>query len=502
VRILSNHEVIVLGQRSRRPRGNDFMTGYLLYDNRTWVAGSGTDWGLKVANGTLALKEDVQKAFLGYCRATADGVPPRGFGSALGGFPTISMLGYVVCVTLELDDLHGRPSWAVIGFCFEEPTDLLFTVRQFDFIRSAREIVQGDSPPASIVLQDRTELTQPMSDNLPYPGSDSPVVRFQRDESPRHVEQLIVRSCELGAFPSAVLGVTARADIDSSVLGRYKLVYSLSDEAVAMNRYHMLRSEVAADTRLAAERGKAKMAVISEARAQEAAPDVQSRSASAMVSHVVMFFILVVSLSTIVPQKSRNMNLRTERAVASMQRSASIAGRGTIDRGADFRYVGPAERFDSTRGETSESPVNEVDARRERLLLARLSVIVRCFDALDPKDLLAARRRVLRWPEEDSHHDRNQALGKAFEHLLTTRLLVTGHVGDSLAYFTRDSGKVLPPAEQLRGIRSVLSLWRRNQEDCALISSSLGSRFDREEVLLRQWCDAAEQLATLADEEF
>jgi hypothetical protein len=480
------------------------VTEYLLYDNRTWMPGTGPDWKLKATTGRLASLEDVQAAFLDYCHATADQASLRNFDAALGGFAIHSASGYVLCVTLETNDHYGRPSWALVGFYFEQSAELLSALQQYDVISSARAIAAAQPSPATFVFRSIEPATEDAPTCTAAPLGNDGIAVFRGAESISNVIHLLLQACKRGLAPPSILGITALQSISGTVLARYSLVYC-RDGGLAS----VLRERAAASVTAVAHPALPSMELaISEEGESELKPPrdggegLRERKAKRpMAALLVLFLVLAILASADSRRRALvPINFRTESATPQQQKGAPTGSiPQVVDRRLSLDRTPPDRGVTASSEEPRSAPARDLDGRAQMRLLARLNAIVRRFETLEPDELLSLSQTLSRC-EDCTGRAGQKALNRALRNVAATRALVAGHIGDSVAYYTRDSGRSLPPAARLRGIRVVLDSWSRNQEDCSVLVSEFQSQ--EHLSLVRQWCDATEQLAALAEEEF
>ena len=221
---------------------------YLLYDNRTRGA-SGRDWGLKVATGALADNRRVRGLFVDYCRRSFDtrvsGL--RDFDTALGGFP-VSSGAYLLCVTLETRDWHGRPACGFVGILCPGRERLRSLLADADPLATARAVYESETPPADLEPRGRPfhhPEEGPTSARMARDDAGSSFARFERGQSPRTAAAILWRRARpKGELPS-ILGIatwTSRARRDSA--DRISFYQNLPAELAARETVDLLADEV------------------------------------------------------------------------------------------------------------------------------------------------------------------------------------------------------------------------------------------------------------------
>lgn len=157
---------------------------YFLYDNCTRGPG-GYDWGLKRATGQLQQNQAAKEKFVKYTRDSfgTRGLP-SGFGAALGCIP-LDGGGYLLCVTLEIQDKFQRPSCAFVGIHCRDASALKTLLTQGDPVLSAKGLSEGTA----------------VRSNTGRPSS-------HQGASPSSVTKILLEHIEKGGRPPSILGIT------------------------------------------------------------------------------------------------------------------------------------------------------------------------------------------------------------------------------------------------------------------------------------------------------
>jgi hypothetical protein len=196
---------------------------YFLHDNRTWIAGTGRDWAIKAATGPLATRSDLRSAFARYCSAlpSEQGVL-SGFGQAMGGVGSKTDGGYLLCVTLEVPDSFGRPSWATYGlWCPEGAT--LEHVLHADPVASVHAVAGMEPPPATIALKPGRFSLLP---RRRPDAANAAVHAFDHRSSIPNVMSILLGALRGRTPLPDILGITASSRL--TALGKnFPLVYCL-----------------------------------------------------------------------------------------------------------------------------------------------------------------------------------------------------------------------------------------------------------------------------------
>jgi hypothetical protein len=196
---------------------------YFLHDNRTWIAGTGRDWAIKAATGPLATRSDLRSAFVRYCSAlpSEQGIL-SGFGQAMGGIGSKTEGGYLLCVTLEVPDSFGRPSWATYGlWCPDGAT--LEHVLHSDPVASAHAVAGTEPPPVRIALKPGGFSLLPRRRPDATTGA---VHAFDHRSSIRNVMSILLGALRSRTPLPDILGITASSRL--TALGQsFALIYCL-----------------------------------------------------------------------------------------------------------------------------------------------------------------------------------------------------------------------------------------------------------------------------------
>lgn len=211
---------------------------YFVYDNRTWTARIGRDWGTKAATGALAGNDDLRVLFERYCaRHSGDRGYVGGFGEALGGLRSPDGNGYLLCVTVETPDSFGRPSWAVYGlWCPDVQT--LESALASDVVGAAQAAVRAASQPSTIVVTESLPLPAPLRIT-----AGTPVFRrFNAQTALTEARALLLGGIRQQHALPAILGITGSSRLDE--LGKdFEVVYSHPLDDRARLLFEQLRCE-------------------------------------------------------------------------------------------------------------------------------------------------------------------------------------------------------------------------------------------------------------------
>ena len=187
---------------------------YLLYDNRT-PGPSGHDWGLKVATGALEKNRHIRRLFVEYCRRSFNTrvQTPRNFGAALGGIP-IKSDGYLLCVTLELQDRFHRPACGFVGIYCSGRAMLRSLLENADPMAMARSVYENDGLPTHIGLRGssllRARTVRACPARSPASHSSGPGLGpFKPNESPGIVADFLRQCSSTRVRLPAILGIAS-----------------------------------------------------------------------------------------------------------------------------------------------------------------------------------------------------------------------------------------------------------------------------------------------------
>lgn len=200
------------------------MYDYFLYDNRTLGPG-GYDWNIKAATGPLQDDTVTREKFAEYRRhslGTRAGTLCN-FGAALGG---IRLKGgeYLLCVTLEIQDRHERPSSAFIGIYCPNADALRSLLTKGDPLLIARRVYAG-TPPPQLTLEG-----SPLSaaGGQTTAGSTREGLHpFQADSSPGNVAAILLNHLAKGGALPSILGITVWNANTRHLLGNYQFAFCL-----------------------------------------------------------------------------------------------------------------------------------------------------------------------------------------------------------------------------------------------------------------------------------
>lgn len=194
---------------------------YFLYDNLTWSAQWGRDWGIKAATGILATRPDLKTDFNRYCGA----MPGErgllgGFGASIGGIRSHTRSGYLLCVAAESTDSFGRPSWAVVGLWCPD-TATLESVLNADPIGSVKAILGTPKPPAKLNIRPGGTI-QPRR----HRQSRATFHRFQSEASVAEVISILLGAIQSKSTLPNILGITATSRLTAAAQAGFQRVYS------------------------------------------------------------------------------------------------------------------------------------------------------------------------------------------------------------------------------------------------------------------------------------
>jgi len=194
---------------------------YFLYDNRTWVAAIGRDWGIKAATGALTARPDLRSMFERYCTALpGDFGQLSGFEQALGGIRPPNGDGYLLCLTVETTDSFGRPSWAIYGLWCPN-TKILESVLAGNLLSSGQAALRVETPPATFALKSFGLSLKP---GRCLRRENPAFIRFDRKSSVSDVISLLVGAIRHKDQLPDVLGITASSRL--SLLGQqFRVIY-------------------------------------------------------------------------------------------------------------------------------------------------------------------------------------------------------------------------------------------------------------------------------------
>lgn len=480
------------------------ITDYLLYDNRTWAPGINNDWGLKAATGLLQGNEALKKDFLRYCSASASQGGLYGFHSALGGLRARSgpSNGYLLCVTVETPDLHGRPSWAVLGFWLENPESLNRALREVDLVAVARSISDSETKPSEARLDPGRAPSRGWepgdSFRLSQSGSAPTLDRFIPNQSVHQVKELLLARQAQGLRVPNILGIAAFRRPDPGSFSAFDLVLCKPiDESGESNLSRVLD--------LQREQLQSALSSASPPRdSQRSGPPSprhppghvepprtppqsrrSHRDGRILLVIAVVGALLVGLLVFAPPQRPTESSGDEEPPPHSLPE--------------ETRHTREEEGDSAPPGRESPPPP-EVPPNSGPTPLDRVEAIAGRFSRLQPKDLESTRAFQLAQgvPVAEKFQTHRQRVRQSFEQLLSTRTMATGDVGDTLAYFVRGSGRDLPSIDRMNGVRRILSDWLPNAPDCSILQNAFGFEFEEEDSELNEWCSASEELAALA----
>ncbi|HEY0141358.1 MAG TPA: hypothetical protein VGF48_10715 [Thermoanaerobaculia bacterium] len=210
---------------------------YLVYDNRTWTAGIGRDWGVKNATGALSGRDDLRWLFERYCGLlSGDRGYLGGFDRALGGVRPRNGNGYLLCVTVETPDAFGRPSWAVYGLWCPDPQSLE-SVLATDVVGAVQSAVRSSSPESSIVLT----APAPMPAPLRFVAATPVYRRFGAQKTLAEVRALLLGAIRQRRELPTILGITASSRL-AAAGEEFDVVYCHPADERAQQAFDELRS--------------------------------------------------------------------------------------------------------------------------------------------------------------------------------------------------------------------------------------------------------------------
>jgi hypothetical protein len=195
---------------------------FLLYDNHTLGLG-GRDWAVKAATGQLRDDGAANQKFVDYCRHSFDtrlGMPSN-FGAALGGIPLKSG-GYLLCVTLETQDLHQRPSCAFVGIHCPQMSALRNLLTLGNPVLSAKNI--SDGAPGNLELTGAPLVANGL---LPEGGRRAGLYQFHQGSTPVNAAEILLKHIEKGTRLPSILGITLWNGNRSQLLRGYDFTFCL-----------------------------------------------------------------------------------------------------------------------------------------------------------------------------------------------------------------------------------------------------------------------------------
>jgi hypothetical protein len=441
---------------------------YFLYDNCTWSARWGRDWGLKAATGVLAGRHDLKEWFDRYCGLlpSAQG-QLRDFGEAIGGVRPPDRKGYLVCVTLECSDSFGRPSWAVIGLWCPDPATLM-KLLCCDLFPAARGLIGSEALPDTVeVPANRADLPQPLRRTSTEPAFH----RFQGRATVQEVLALLLGALQRKALLPNVLGITATARFAAVQQAGFEVAYChpMNEQAeLALDRIlsppDTVEEELPPPIRVALRHpGRRAPGIAPNPRPVEE----KSWSPFSFLLSGVAVALLLVAVFLIwgddVPDVAQDID-----GPAPLLEAGSGTQEGVPAAAADFEVL-----------KKVESHLVEIKDLEEKDLLDSAA-----FQA-------AATLEVL--PE---HEEERRRVRKAFENLLAIQDQMVGRQG--VAYYYEEEGKDLEPALRAQKITSILHKAPLGQEDCAVLKRAFGFEFEDPHSIVSRWCVALEKLEDTA----
>lgn len=454
---------------------------YFLYDNRTWSAQWGRDWGLKAATGGLAARSDLKAAFGRYCGALP-GMQGQlgGFAVAIGGVRPPTGEGYLLCVTLEGSDSFGRPSWSVCGLWCPHRATLAEVLAAGEPIGSIRALLGNEIPPKSIEIR---AAKSPAPSKKRWRASEGPPLfrRFVPGETEREATSLLLGAAEGRGILPNVLGITASSRLAAIEREGFDVVYCLPmDDLAERALKHRLGQQEPEERDEPAERRE-------DAPPEEppsepprfdrpfGMPDsspIPPPPRPAERSALVRFwpFGLVIAVAA-------GAFLLLEPVTKAIDRRAVPP---VEDRGPETNGLSPPEE------PSVETVLQEVGER-----------LGEC-KRLSPEELrgsrgfeVAATLEVL--PE---YKERRAHVQRAYSALLEIReRMVKRQVRKNyVAYYYDESGKGTEPAKKLAKIAEILREASLGGEECRILEEAFGFEAQDRSSALRQWCDTLRRL--------
>jgi hypothetical protein len=442
---------------------------YFLYDNQTWSALSGRDWGLKAATGILATRVDLKSDFSRYC-GTTPGERNRldGFGEALGGFRPGIGTGYMLCVTLESSDPYGRPAWAVVGLWCPGHA-VLRNVLTGDLIGAAKDVLRAPSPPPAISVKGGFS-TEHASRRT---STGTTFHHFASGATVREVSSILLGAIQSGTVLPNVLGITGKSPLPALAQAGFDRVYCCPmDESAERVLARQLSPPDLQDLEIGPLAVETKV-LVSDARPAyrlEASP--QGFFWPAVWTVSVVAAILALSLSDVVH------DLRVRNSAAPV-RHPSVS--------TDVLSAAPSV------AQTDRGPEVALDGIRRSL---------EEFRALDPNALrnsrgfrIAATVAVI--PEQ--HDEDRLRVQAAYETLLEVRERMIKRPNTYVAYYyeppTTGPGK-LSATTRLTKIVRILKEKPLGQEACNSLRYAFLFEFEPRNSEVRRWCEASLRLET------
>jgi hypothetical protein len=473
---------------------------YLLYDNRS-RASWGRDWGLKAATGALAERQDVQQKFVDYCKLSFETGRNRlaDFGWAVGGFRTPDRKGYVLCVTVEVEDRAGRPTVAFVGLYHGDIAVFQRSLAEVDLQATARAILEPDEPPAVCTPRLRGAVDGPEHVGSRELVEDlrrrSPVgfllAAFQPEESP---------SAVLGYFqdcaqsfrqpPSNVLGVTSLVRPQELRQSGHTIVYCHPAPGNHMAREALARYLAEQDEKLPQRptpeplyEPSLPQGAVWPAPGGGIYPGQRRRPAwSPLLIGLMSLLVVMVLLAA---------GWALLRPPVPNGQPETTAGELPPSTEGDL----PAETQSSDV--PIEPPVPLLTSGTDEELLRVIEAQIQRFRDLDPGEL--GRHRVhqilTEVPLAPAYQARRQFLLRDIEVRLPG--VREKFLGLNLEYYFEERGKDFPVADRVNAIRTALAAAELDGAGCQDLEVAFGFAFRSESGPLRRWCAALRDFEAL-----
>lgn len=470
---------------------------YLLYDNRS-RASWGHDWGLKAATGALVKRQDLQQQFVDYCKLSFETGRNRlaDFGWALGGFRTPDGRGYVVCVTVEVEDRAGRPTVAFLGFyCGDLPT-FRWYLTEMDFHATARVILERDEPPAARMPQPRNvadgssmELVEELRRRAPV---NFLLAAFEPEKSPAAVLGYFVDCARsLPQPPSNVLGITSLIRPQELRQAGHTVVYchpapgnQMSHEALAR---HLAEQEKKPPQRWRREPHSMNEPRHEASPRQQAFPHggiyggVGTSRRSPLVTGAILILVMAVLL------------------VAAWVLLRSPVQKAEEPRETDTETL-PAHEDQNAETLTSDARIgssSQAPSGTDEEYLRRVETQIHRFAELDASELAASRaHRILTEVQVTAEYqERRRSLLRDIEVRLPAARETFFYL--NLAYYFDDRGKDFSIGDRAAAIRRALATAEVGDLGCRDLEIAFRFAFRSEKEPLGRWCAALADFGVL-----
>jgi hypothetical protein len=429
---------------------------YFLYDNRT-SSPRGPDWGIKAAMGVLAARSDLRSEFIRYCGAIpAERAFLSGFGAALGGFR--AGRGYLLCVTLESSDSHGRPSWAVFGLWCPD-TATLQNVLSGDPVGAAMAVLGSEPPPAAIHVAATGASVRPIR----LKSTGTTFHRFSSEATVREVSSILLGAIRAQTPLPNIIGITATSRLTALAQAGFDRVYSCPMDQ---------RTEGALAQRL------------SPAEQDEPWPTVAESTPS------------VVLVQPAHPRPA-SFGIFLWSSVIATGVLTLLSFFIVDDTPADFSWGGTATEVSVPAPPSDTASNSEPGKPDANTALSEIRYQLDEFKELDPQALQQTRgfKTVVDVSVLPKNEPRRKRVSEAYARLLDVRERMVKREGRYVAYYFDEEGATTRDETlRLRKIAEILEQQPLGTEDCAALEEAFGFEFESRESVTRRWCDAIARL--------